>query len=157
MEPATSPSPAGVNNGLSDVVRHGVRIGPDCFASPDSSVICWRGRNYVPQPAPVVNAEERPEDTARRYARQLLALQSGLRERGWSLDHCGEDGIVNLALAALDERDADAKANAEIANRAGPDALRAAADDMGDSPEAIWMLERANRIERETKPAERPD
>lgn len=29
-----------------------VVIGPECFAKPDGSVLCWRGENYVPQPAP---------------------------------------------------------------------------------------------------------
>lgn len=26
-----------------------VRIGPECFAAADGSVVCLRGRNYVPQ------------------------------------------------------------------------------------------------------------
>jgi hypothetical protein len=26
-----------------------IPIGPECFAAEDGSVICWRGRNYVPQ------------------------------------------------------------------------------------------------------------
>lgn len=36
-------------------------IGPECFASNDGAVICWRGRNYVPQTAPAaesVNLDE---------------------------------------------------------------------------------------------------
>ena len=53
--------------------------------------------------AAAINAEETPMQAARRYAGHLNRLGSGLRERGLSLDHCGEDGLVELALSALDE------------------------------------------------------
>lgn len=75
---------------------------PEAFASEDGSVICWKGQNYVPQAPEPTNACERPEDTVRRYASQLVKLQSGLRERGFTLDHCGEDGLVDLVLGELD-------------------------------------------------------
>lgn len=29
-----------------------VDIGPECFAYVDGSVLCWKGRNYVPQSEP---------------------------------------------------------------------------------------------------------
>lgn len=33
-------------------------IGPECFASGDESVVCWRGRNYVPQSEPTTASRE---------------------------------------------------------------------------------------------------
>ena len=66
-----------------------------------------------------INTSERPEDAARRYAGQLLALRRGLIERNWDTTSLSEDEIVVYALAALDELDADAKANAVIAHEAG--------------------------------------
>lgn len=51
-----------------------------------------------------MNAEERPEDAARRYARELVRLGDGLRERGmppwgWS----ARTSPVDDALAAIDQ------------------------------------------------------
>lgn len=50
----------------------------------------------------VVNATELPEDAARRYARQLLQLQEGLKERDWDLSMVTEDGLVEWALNLID-------------------------------------------------------
>lgn len=79
----------------------------EAFASEDGAVICWKGKNYISQEAFGPPGEE------------LARLQSGLRERGWTLDHCGEEELVDLALAALDERDADAKALSKILSHTG--------------------------------------
>jgi hypothetical protein len=51
-----------------------------------------------------------PKKPPENAAQRLLVLKEGLRDRGWETS--GEDA-VDLALAALDERNADAKANAE--------------------------------------------
>lgn len=50
----------------------------------------------------VVNAEETAEDTARRYAGQLLALQEGLLSRGVDLTMATEEDMVPKALEELD-------------------------------------------------------
>lgn len=58
-----------------------ILIGPECFASADESVICWRGRNYVPQPEP--------------QAAKLICAHCGLPaddapgRRDTRHDHCG--------------------------------------------------------------------
>jgi hypothetical protein len=31
-------------------------LGPELFAMADGSVLCWKGRNYVPQPAKPIEA-----------------------------------------------------------------------------------------------------
>lgn len=99
---------------LQDLKRHGLTLSPaqeayllECGEQADTS-----------EPGPV-NTSERPEDAARRYAGQLLALRRGLIERNWDMTSLPEDEIVAYALAALDELDADAKANAVIAHEAG--------------------------------------
>lgn len=33
-------------------------LGPELFAQPDGSVLCWKGQNYIPQPEPSVSVEE---------------------------------------------------------------------------------------------------
>lgn len=33
-----------------------VTIGPECFAYTDGSLLCWKGRNYVPQSGPAFEA-----------------------------------------------------------------------------------------------------
>lgn len=73
------------------------------FASEDRSVVNWQGQNYIKQPDPAKDTEECPEDAARRYARQLLELQEGLKERGVNLDNICEDHLVKVALECWDE------------------------------------------------------
>jgi hypothetical protein len=65
-----------------------------------------------------VNLTERPEDTARRYAVELLRLADGLADRGIALhDVPVEEAPVTTALAELDETDANlVDANTEITN-----------------------------------------
>lgn len=75
---------------------------PGAFAAEDGSVICWSGQNYVPQQPEPTNTSERPEDATRRYARQLVALQEGLLNRGVSLAFVPEEGLVPKVLEELD-------------------------------------------------------
>lgn len=37
-------------------------LGPELFAQPDGSVLCWRGTNYIPQPAPGQTIEDAVAD-----------------------------------------------------------------------------------------------
>lgn len=76
--------------------------------------------HYTKQQPEPVNIEERPEDAARRYAGQLLALQEGLKERGVNLDNICDDHVVRVALECLDEATEAVKANAEIAIALAP-------------------------------------
>lgn len=158
MKPVISPSPAGATDTL--------RIGPDCFASADQSVICWRGRNYVPQEEPEAvhicgdgctarhDYAEGPEDAARRYAGRLLALQEGLRSRGYDLSMVTEDDMVQFALDALDEARADAKANARMITT--PD-WKTAADGMIVSAGRDVHTAGVMNFNKDRDPAERPD
>lgn len=116
------------------------------FVSQDGEVICWKGQNYIRQgdepdqveiirgdgktieqrhfllkANEIVNTEERPEDALRRYARRLVELQEGLKARGIDLSQVSEDGVVSVALEALDEAIGAAKAWAESTGKAGPD------------------------------------
>jgi hypothetical protein len=69
-------------------------LGPEVFASSDGEVICWRGRNYVPQPAPLAKSQDaRPLDDLSTSGLHWLINRTTFHPRGLALAlHYGDDG-----------------------------------------------------------------
>jgi hypothetical protein len=80
-------------------------IGPECFASGDGEVICWRGQNYIRQspPSAVINQERLTETFRGRKAKQdAHAWRDRMAAQGWREESfSGVSGVGSYKACSL--------------------------------------------------------